>query len=157
VSALDGLIRRLMAQRACLERAAELVADRTGPAVQLGWGDGSAYDHLREVLGQREIVVFDQEIPATAALSETQRVAGDLRNTLPLAWDRFPRGAALAHVNFPVSATPRLAADIGPLLSPLLQAGAVVVIEPALDVPGWEKLPLPEGVRDGRHHLYRAG
>jgi hypothetical protein len=156
VSALDALIRRLLAQRASLERAAELAAALSGPALQLGYGDGSAYDHLREILRGREVIVFDREIPAAAAIAAENRIAGDPRETLPQAWDRLARKAALAHVNFPVSDEPRLVADLGPLLSPLLQAGGIVVVEPALELPGWEALPPPDGVRPDRHHLYRA-
>jgi hypothetical protein len=43
------------------------------------------------------------------------------------------------------------------LLAPLLRAGAVVVSEPAIELPGWLALPLPIGVREDRYHLYRVG
>src|ERR1039458_1680753 len=56
LSGLDMFIRRLMAQRACLERAADLTAQLPGPALQVGYGDGSAFDHLREILRRRELI-----------------------------------------------------------------------------------------------------
>jgi hypothetical protein len=159
MSALDMLIRRLMAQRACIERGAELVGALAGPAVQLGFGDGAAYDHLRETLRRRAIIVFDRHIAAVPgqAPGGEERVVGDPRETLPLAWDRWRRTAALAHFNTSVTASPRLAAELAPLVAPLLRAGAVVVSEIPLELPGWVSLPLPDGVREGRHHLYRVG
>ena len=158
MSELDTLIRRLMAQRAFLERAAEITAGVTGPALQLGFGDGSAYGHLREILRRREIIVFDQAIgeSAGAVPDAGHRVVGDPRETLPQAWDRFPRSAALAHLNFPATSSARLAAELAPLVAPLLREGAMVVSEVALELPGWEPVPPPDGVREGRHYLYRA-
>jgi hypothetical protein len=147
-----------MTQRACLERAVGLIAAVPGVALELGWGDGAAYDHLREILRRREIIVFDEKIVAAdGALPPLEhRVTGDLRETLPQAWEGWRRNAALAHLNFPITEAPRLAAEIAPLIAPLLRPGAIVVSEIALDLPGWQALPPPEGVREGRHHLYRA-
>jgi hypothetical protein len=158
LSGLDMSIRRLMTQRACLERAADLAAQLPGPALQLGFGDGSAFDHLREILRRRELIVFDAG-PASAAADAPapgERISGDLRETLPLNWNRLKRSAALAHFNFPVTDQTRLAAELAPLIAPILRAGAVVVSEKPLDLPGWEALPPPDGVREGRHFLYRA-
>lgn len=158
LSQLDNLIRRLMTQRACLERAVGLIAAVPGVALELGWGDGAAYDHLREILRRRDIVVFDARIDASqGGLPPLEHcVPGDLRETLPQAWERLRRNAALAHLNFPITDPPRLAAEIAPLIAPLLRPGAIVVSEIALELPGWQALPPPEGVREGRHHLYRA-
>jgi len=158
VSALDMLIRRLMAQRAALERASDLVSQLQGPALQLGYGDGSALDHLREVVARRrDIILFDKgPLPATAAERSSERIEGDPRETLPRAWERLKRGVALAHLNFPITDESRLAAELAPLVAPTLRPGAVVVSEIGLELPGWEKLPAPEGLREGRHFLYRA-
>jgi len=152
-------IRRLMAQRACLERAADLAAQLPGPALQLGLGDGSAFDHLREILRRREIIVFDAgpvSSPIPDAPEPNERIPGDPRETLPRHWDRLKRSVALVHLNFPVTDQPRLAGELAPLIAPILRPGAVVVSEKPLELPGWEALPPPEGVREGRHYLYRA-
>ena len=63
MSGLDMSIRRLMTQRACLECAADLAAQLPGPALQLGFGDGSAFDHLREILRRRELIGFFEKLP----------------------------------------------------------------------------------------------
>jgi hypothetical protein len=156
VSALDLLIRRLMSQRASLERAASLIAPLPGPALQIGWGDGVAYDHLREILRRRDLFVFDTEItaPETAAPKPEHRIIGDLSETLPQAWERWRRQAAFVYLNFP--ATARVAADMAPLLAPLLRPGAIVSAKAKIELPGWEALPAPEGARDMRAHLYRV-
>jgi len=157
VSELDMLIRRLMAQRASIERAADLVATLEGPAIVLGLGDGAALDHLCEVVRKRGVIVFDRgPIADGAAGQAAERVEGDPRETLPRSWERLKRSAALVLINFPITDETRLAAEVAPLVAPILRPGAVVVSEIALELPGWEKLAVPEGVREGRHHLYRA-
>jgi hypothetical protein len=148
------LIRRLMAQRACIERAADIAAPLPGPALLMGFGDGSAFEHLREVLRRRrEIIVFDQLSGETEG---AERVVGDPRETLPLNWERLKRSVALAHFNFPVTDQPRLASELAPMLAPVMRPGAVIITEKPLELPGWEALPPPDGVREGRHYLYRA-
>jgi hypothetical protein len=64
MSRLDSFIRRVQAQRACLDRAAELIADVPGPVLELGLGNGRTYDHLREQLPARRIFVFERLVQA---------------------------------------------------------------------------------------------
>jgi len=157
LSELDSLIRRLMAQRASIERAGDLVAALDGPAIVLGLGDGAALDHLCEVVRKRGVIVFDRgPIADGRALRAAERIEGDLRETLPRNWERLKRSAALALINFPDGDDARLAGEVAPLVAPMLRPGAVVVSGAAIELPGWEKLPPPDGVRDARHHLYRA-
>ncbi|HEY3918491.1 MAG TPA: class I SAM-dependent methyltransferase [Stellaceae bacterium] len=157
MSALDLLIRRLMSQRSSLERASVLATRLPGPALQIGWGDGIAYDHLREVLRRRELFVFDRTIaaPDSAPPDAEHRILGDPAETLPQAWERWRREAAIAYLNFPAPA--RAAAELAPLVAPLLRPGAVVIAEATLELPGWEAIPAPEGARDAQEHLYRVG
>jgi hypothetical protein len=156
VSALDLLIRRLMSQRASLERAASMIAQLPGPALQIGWGDGVAYDHLHEILRRRDLFVFDKAItaPASAPPQPEHRIIGDPSETLPQAWERWRREAAFAYLNFPAPA--RHASALAPLLAPLLRPGAIIIAETTLELPGWEALPAPEGTRNAREHLYRV-
>ena len=157
MSGLDMLIRRLMAQRASIERAGGLVASLEGPAILLGLGDGAALDHLCEIARKRDVILFDKGPIADGTVpSIAERVEGDPRETLPRHWERLKRSAALALINFPITDEARLAAEVAPLVAPMLRPGAVVVSEIAIELPGWERLPPPEGVREGRHHLYRA-
>ncbi len=147
-----------MAQRASLERAASMVTQLPGPALMIGWHDGTAYDHLREAMRRRDILVFDKAIDAAEDLPPTpeNRIVGDPFETLPQAWERFPREAAFAHLNFPA---PRghVAAELAPLVAPLLRPGAIVIVESALDLPGWDLVTTAETPRDVRDYLYRIG
>jgi hypothetical protein len=156
LSTLDLLIRRLMSQRATLERAASLMTQIPGPALQIGWGDGVVYDHLREILRRRDLFVFDRAIaaPEDAPPAPAQRMIGDPSETLPQAWERWRREAAFAYLNF--AAPARAAAELAPLVAPLLRPGAIVIAEVVLDLPGWEAIAAPEGARDARERLYRV-
>src|SRR5579883_516302 len=162
MSRLDRFIRRLEAQRACLALAAELIRDVPGPLLELGLGNGRTYDHMRALLPGREIYVFERELAAhrDCIPSAEFLIMGDLRDTLPMMRTRLSGPAALAHIDTGMGddeVSHRLAAEITPLLAPLLRKGAVVVSEPPMAQPGWHALPLPEGVREGRYHLLRVG
>jgi hypothetical protein len=162
MSRLDSFIRRLEAQRACLNQAAALIRDIPGPVLELGLGNGRTFDHLREILPGRDIFVFERAVAAhpDCIPSADRLILGDLMATLPEARARFPATAALAHMDLAtgdIAASLRLAAAVAPLLAPLLCPGAVVISEPALTVPGWTAPELPQGVGEGRYHLYRVG
>ena len=72
MSRLDSFIRRLEAQRACLNRAAELIGDLEGVVLELGLGNGRTYDHLRELFLVE--IEFDSD-PTIVARAESSRQA----------------------------------------------------------------------------------
>ncbi len=162
MSRLDSFIRRLEAQRACLDHAAALVAGLPGPVFEIGLGNGRTYDHLRERLGGREIFVFDRQLAAhpDSTPPEDHLVLGDVVETLPRLVRRLGRRAALVHADIGSGdslATAALAAALGPKLADAAAPGAVVACDQPLVVPGrLVPLPLPEGVPPGRYFLYRA-
>ena len=160
MSRLDSFIRRLEAQRACLGRAAELIAGRDGVVLELGLGNGRTYDHLRSLCPERDIYVCERRVAAhpDCVPPPDRLILGDMRETLPAARDRLGGRVALAHFDVgtgDAAANRTLAAALTPLLLPLLCAGAVLVSDPALDAADLEPLPLPDGVAPGRYHLYR--
>ena len=67
MSRLDSFIRRLEAQRACLNRAAALISGIDGTVLELGLGNGRTYDHLRELFPDREIYVCERRVAAHPA------------------------------------------------------------------------------------------
>ena len=161
MSRLDSFIRRLEAQRACLDRAAALIAALAGPVLEFGLGNGRTFDHLREILPGRDIFVFEREVAARPDCipAPDRLILGDLRDTLPASRDRFAGNAALAHLDIgtgEAAASRALVAALAPFIVPLLRDGAIIVSEPPLAVPGWEALDLPDGVRPGRYHIYRV-
>jgi hypothetical protein len=44
---------------------------------------------------------------------------------------------------------------LSPMLGERAASGAVVISGHQLDLPEFEALPLPEGIREGRYYLYR--
>lgn len=162
MSRLDSFIRRMTAQRACLDLAAEMIADIPGPILELGLGNGRTYDHLREKLPGREIFVFDRRVAAhpDCIPDDDHLFLGMIDDTLPSAGDRLPARAALAHCDMGTGVAEdnaKLAAFIAPNLDRIMAPGGIVMSDQAYDMPNWEALALPEGVQPGRYYIHRVG
>jgi hypothetical protein len=162
LSRLDSFIRRLTAQRDCLALAARLVADVPGPVLELGLGNGRTYDHLRSLLPDREIFVFDRRVAAhpDCVPDDAHLILGDVHETLPAALARIGARAALAHcdVGTGVQAdNDSLARFLGPVLDGLMAPGGIVVSDQRLAVAGWAPVALPPGIEAGRYFINRVG
>ena len=160
MSRLDSFIRRLEAQRDCLDLAARLIGGIDGDILELGLGNGRTYDHLRQLFPERDIYVCERQVAAHPdCLPPPDRlICGDMRDTLPSAALRLGGRIALAHLDPGDGDAQRsraLAAALGPLIVPLLRPQGVLVSEPEIDADGLLPLPLPPGVMPGRYHLYR--
>ncbi len=158
MSRLDSFIRRLQAQRACLDLAIGMIATVEGPVLELGLGNGRTYDHLRTHLLGRSIYVFDRRIAAHPDCIPQPRffIEGDIVDTLAGAAARLPGPAALAHCDIGIgdaAANRALARTIAPLIDRLMTKGGLVVSDQRMEAPGWRKVPLPAGVVDGRYHI----
>lgn len=161
MSRLDSFIRRMQAQRKCLDWAVAAIAGRPGVVLELGLGNGRTYDHLRERLPDRAIYVFERRVVAHPACIPTddRLFLGEVTETLPLAAARLGPAAVLVHSDLGTGdgcANALLAAVIGPLLAPLLAPGGLVVSSDPFAVAGWTALPEPPGVAPGRYFLYRG-
>ncbi len=161
MSRLDINIRRLEAQRACLNRAAALIRDVPGPVFELGLGNGRTYDHLREVLPGREIFVFDREVAAHPECipDAAHLYLGDFRETLPRAAARFRHAVALLHADFGTAKPQRdrrLARFIAGRLPALLRPGAIVAADRDVRFAGARPLGLPAGFEPGVYFMYRS-
>ena len=160
MSRLDSAIRRLHAQRACLDLASELLAGIPGPLFELGLGNGRTYDHLRERFPDREIFVFEKKISAhpDCIPDAAHLFLGDVLERLPAVTERFRGKVALVHADIGSGVREdnrRLAAAISPLLPPLLAAGGVVVSDQEVALPTAVPVTLPDGVAAGRYHMVR--
>lgn len=161
MSRLDSFIRRMLAQRACLNWAAAAVTDIDGPVLELGLGNGRTYDHLREILQEREIYVFEREVRCHALSLPPDRylILGDIEETLISAADLLPGKAAMAHVDLGTSdanAYAALALYIGRLLKALMCTDGIIVSNVALQEPGLLSLGMPPEVKPGRYFIYRV-
>jgi hypothetical protein len=162
MSRLDSFINRLQAQRACLDAAARLLSDRPGPVLEIGLGNGRTYDHLRSVLPDNPIYVFDYRVAAHADCipAPDNLFLGDFRDTLPAALDRLGRQAILAHGDFGGSADPAetraVACAVAQGLSRLMAPGGLVICDQPLDAEGWVSLDPPAGVASDRYFMWRV-
>ncbi len=161
MSRLDSAIRRLEAQRACLDHAAGLIRGIPGPVVELGLGNGRTYDHLRQLLPDREIFAFDRQMDAhpDCVPDAAHLVLGDFADTLPTAVARVGGRAALVHADTGTGDEARnakLAAWLVPHLVTLAAPGGVILSDQALVALSSQALRLPEGVPPGRYYLYRS-
>jgi len=161
VSRLESFIRRLEAQRVCLDHAVELIRELPGPALELGLGNGRTYDHLRERLPEREIYAFDRQVAAHPDCIPPGRfmIVGEARETLLEARARMGATVALIHADLgsgDAEASRRQAAELAPLIAALLRPGGIVVSDQALETPRLRMLTLPMSVKPGRYFLYRV-
>ena len=162
MSRLDSFIRRVTAQRDCLNWAAGRVRDIPGPVLELGLGNGRTFDHLRELFPDRGIFVFDRRVAAhpDCIPDAAHMILGDIFETLPSAAGRIGAPAALAHCDIGTGepeSNARIAAFLAASLPGLMGARAFILADQAIAPAGWESLPPPEGIRPGRYHIYRRG
>ena len=160
MSRLDSFIRRLEAQRACLNQAARAIADLPGPVLELGLGNGRTYDHLRELLPAREIFVFERQLAAHPASmpDDAHLILGEIRETLPRAGVRIGAPAALVHSDIGTGdavQNTELAAWLAQVLPALLAPDALVISDQPMQAGTLAPLPPPEAVARERYFLYR--
>ncbi len=160
-SRLDQFIRRIQAQRACLNMAAGLIASLRGPILELGLGNGRTYDHLRELFPAREIYVFERDVAAhpDCIPDEDHLFRGEFADTVPGALERIGAPAALIHGDVGSADCARdaeLAAWLGPALQPLATPGAVILSDRAIGDGIWPPEPLPHDIPPGDYFMYRA-
>ncbi|MFC4271928.1 hypothetical protein GQF03_15800 [Sneathiella chungangensis] len=160
MSRLDSFIRRMSAQRDCLNHAAELIRDLPGSVLELGLGNGRTFDHLRSLMPDRDIYVFDRHVQAhpDCIPDQDHMIVGDFLETIPNAAERMASKAVLAHCDIgsgDKAASVALAKALGDSLPRLLAPGAIIVSDQPFEVAKWQSRPLPEGVAEGRYHIYQ--
>jgi hypothetical protein len=162
MSRLDSFIRRMQAQRDCLNHVAEQVRGMPGPILELGLGNGRTYDHLRELFPAREIFVFEREVRAHPDCVPPAEFLfkGDIHDTLNEAATRLGPTAILAHTDLGTGekeANEKLGRFLGPAIDRLMAPGALVLANQKLHVPRWTRLPEPPDVKPDRYFIYRVG
>ena len=162
MSRLDSFIRRMTAQRECLNEAAPQIADLPGVILELGLGNGRTYDHMRTLFPERDIYVFERKVAAHPdCIPDDDHVfLGEVVDRLPDAVARLGRTAALVHSDIG-SGRPEtdviLFGRLVPLLNSLVRPGGLVLSDQKLPADDWQSLPLPEGVAAERYFMYRVG
>ncbi len=160
MSRLDSFLRRLQAQRDCLNWAVDMVAKVPGPLFELGLGNGRTYDHLRSICPDREIFVFERSVSAhpDCVPDAAHLFEGLIDDTLDAVQDRFAASVSMAHVDLG-SGHPdidtKTAATVSARLPALMAPGGVIISDQELNLPEAEALPLPAGVQERRYFMYR--
>ena len=157
MSRLDSVIRRLSAQRDCLNLACSHV--KSGAFLDIGLGNGRTYHHLREIAPDREIWVIDRAMKAhpSSAPDSAFFLEGEADAMLKALFDRIGQSLALVHydlgVGVPAEDGP-LRDSLAPLIKRLMPPGALLVANGLFD--GFEALPIPDTVAKGRYYILRA-
>jgi hypothetical protein len=160
-SRLARMIRRLEAQRIALEWAAGQIADKPGPVIEVGLGKGRTYDHLRLLLPDREILVFDKLLhaPKDSTPPEKDFYLGDFLETAERARSRLGEGAVLAHADIGsedrVKDAERVTA-MAPVLDGLLRPGALVLSDREMHVARWRADEIPGLPRNWVYYAWRV-
>ena len=99
MSKLDSFIRRMLAQRDCLNFAAREIEEIPGAVLELGLGNGRTYDHLRQIMPNRDIYVFERDVRSFASCTppKNRLFVGEVIETLVQAAEILGKTAALAH------------------------------------------------------------
>ena len=158
MSRLDSGIRRLLAQKHALEDAAARISGLPGCVLEFGLGNGRTYDHLREIMPERDIYVFDRQVAVhpDCVPPDDRMFLGDLFETLPRAVSQLAGQAAMLHLDIGTGdrgASMALVARAAPDLIKLLRSGAVVVSDQPVDHPSLSPLDLPSGTKPGRIYM----
>jgi hypothetical protein len=162
MSRLDSFIRRMQAQRDCLNHVADQVRGMPGPILELGLGNGRTYDHLRELFPARDIFVFEREIRAhPGCIPPDERLfLGDIEETLADAARRLGATAILAHTDLGTGdqqGNEMLGRFLGPALDKLMAPGGLVLANQKLDVARWTRMSEPPDVMPDRYFIYQVG
>ena len=158
---LDSFIRRLVAQRACLDAAIALIGERPGTVLELGLGNGRSFDHLRTKMPGRRIVVVERE-PHPHPCCQPQRtdlVIGTFEEILPHAEQLLPADLVLVHADIGTGDdvhNAEIAGDVAANLDRFLPGRCIVASDQAFMGDRLIEIAVPEGIEPGRYHLYRV-
>ena len=137
-----------------------MIKDVPGIVLKLGLGNGRTYGHLKELLPDRRIVVFERKAMAhpDSMPPVENLIEGDFRETIPGIAAKLGEQAALIHGDIGSgdrAYTLALAEWLGPMLRPLAAPGCMVVSDQRLTLASSDVFPIPGMVAVGRYHMLR--
>jgi hypothetical protein len=150
----------MVSQRACLEFAAQQIAEHPGPVFELGLGNGRTYHHMCKILPDRDIYVFERAIAShpDSTPPESHVLLGDVFETLPAALARFGPTAQLVHADLGghnAKKNDDFARRISPVIAPLLAKGGLMVSSDRMYFDDMQDVALPPEAVPGRCFIYR--
>jgi hypothetical protein len=165
MSRLDGFIRRMEAQIACLDFACEEIHNVKGLVYEFGLGNGRTYEHLRLRMPSRSILVFERDVDAIkqytdgfgqgifVCVGNVETIFSNIGNQEILL-----APVALIHSDlgdWNVTENIERANSIFNALVPKLQEGAYIVCSVPLTHKNLFQMGLPAGIRHDKYFIYR--
>ena len=143
-----------------MDWSAKNIHKQRGVVLEFGLGKARTFDHMRKLLPQRDVYVFEREIAAhpDCIPHPAFQFIGDFRDSIPRAIEQLGRSAALAHLDIRTgqkNTSLALASKIAPCIEKLLCVNAIVVSDQKVERWRSYKLPLLAGIPENRIHLYR--
>jgi hypothetical protein len=159
MSRLDIFIARMVSQRACLNHAAALTEELSGPVFELGLGNGRTYHHMLEIMPNRDIFVFERAVASNpdSTPPDDMLILGDVKDTLPQALARFGPTASLIHADLGghnLEKNDAFARVVSPLIEPVLAQGGLMVSSDRMYFDTLREQPLPSYAVPGRCFIY---
>lgn len=156
MSRLDSVIRRLSAQRDCLNAVMGQLPQ--GPLLEIGLGNGRTYHHLRETAPEREVWVIDRAINAhpSSVPPESFYLEGDAERMIEALAAKIGPSIVMAHYDIGRGIGDLdvpLAESVARVLPQVLAPGALIVSN--RELPGFELMPTPDSVAEGRYFIQR--
>jgi len=144
---LERFISRVVGQRACIDAASTATQALRGVVWEVGLGNGRTYDHLRDRLAGRDIVVFDRQVASHPdCIPPTDMVRlGDFRETVTAEAMRSAGKVVVIHADVGsgnVDASRALGRWLTPLFVQALAPGGYLVGDQPMDGPALESIAL---------------
>lgn len=160
MSRLDLFVDRMVSQRACLNHGAALVSALAGPAFELGLGNGRTYSHMREIMPERDIYVFERSPAAhpDSTPPEDRLILGNVDETLPEALARFGDSIALIHADLGghnPEKNDAFARLVSPLVEPLLARRGLMISSDRMYFDDLREIDIPPDAVPGRCFIYQ--
>jgi len=157
MSRLDSVLRRLSAQRDGLNWAARQIAGMAGDVLDLGLGNGRTYDHLREILPDRRILVMDRALNChhSCVPPTEDYLEGEAEPSLRTLAETGPR-IILAHYDFGMGmeeSDQAESARLSPRIAEVMLPGGLIVSGQPL--VGFQQVTGPDSIAAERYLFYR--
>lgn len=158
MSRLDSILRRLSAQRDGLAWAIAQLDSIEGAVLDMGLGNGRTYDHLREHITDRRILVIDRILQChksciPPAEDFLQGEGGEMLEKLARSGPKI----ALAHYDFGFGDDALdvvEAARLSPLVADVMAPNGLIVSGQPL--VGFKTLKGPDSIAPERYNFYQA-
>lgn len=162
-SRLDSHIRRVLAQKYCLQYAHMHIKKLDGIILEMGLGNGRTYDHICELFPERQIYVFERKVRSHPASTppKDQLVEGDVFDTLPKWSKNYFGKVALIHSDIGSGDTEnnkKIMQFITPFYEKLLRPNGLLLCDqqPVLENEHClHRMPPPSGVAEDRYYIFK--